>query len=374
LLPLLMFSFVHARCASVVVVALALASGTLSASLRPRATVCNGHAELCNKPFGQVTFVGAHDSFAVGSNNLAANQDYDVTQQLNDGIRMLQNQVLQQSDGLHLCHTLCPLYDAGLLVNYLVKVRKWLAQNPNEVVSILLVNINDVPVEKFAEVYNSAGLADVSFVPSAPTLTVDQWPTLGSIIDSGKTLVTFIDNGADASVAPYLIDEFTNMWETAFDVTRNDWPCDVNRTRGDPTTKLYLINHFLDETTNVVGASTIAPAKDQLNLTNAAVGPGSLGQEIDNCMQAHGVPPNFILVDFYEYGGGAPFDVAAQLNGVPAPTIRPAPPIAGSATTTAGNGIITSIPISGAQARGSPRVQLMWTLLVIGMWALAMMM
>lgn len=40
-------------------------------SLTRRATVCNGHAELCSRSFGNVTFVGAHDSYAVGVNNRA---------------------------------------------------------------------------------------------------------------------------------------------------------------------------------------------------------------------------------------------------------------------------------------------------------------
>jgi len=41
----------------------------LASSLIPRATTCNGHAELCNRSFGNVTFVGAHDSYAIGINN-----------------------------------------------------------------------------------------------------------------------------------------------------------------------------------------------------------------------------------------------------------------------------------------------------------------
>ncbi|KAL1708340.1 hypothetical protein EV121DRAFT_254698 [Schizophyllum commune] len=32
---------------------------------------------LCDKSFGNVSFVGAHDSYAVGTDNLAVNQDYD---------------------------------------------------------------------------------------------------------------------------------------------------------------------------------------------------------------------------------------------------------------------------------------------------------
>jgi len=32
-----------------------------------RATTCNGHAELCERSFGSVSFVGAHDSYAIGN-------------------------------------------------------------------------------------------------------------------------------------------------------------------------------------------------------------------------------------------------------------------------------------------------------------------
>lgn len=49
-----------------------LSSLLLSATAFPpdrRATVCNGHSELCGRSFGNVTFVGAHDSYAIGVNN-----------------------------------------------------------------------------------------------------------------------------------------------------------------------------------------------------------------------------------------------------------------------------------------------------------------
>jgi hypothetical protein len=36
-----------------------------------RATTCNGHPELCNRSYGNVTFFGAHDSFAFSRDPLA---------------------------------------------------------------------------------------------------------------------------------------------------------------------------------------------------------------------------------------------------------------------------------------------------------------
>ena len=39
----------------------------LAPVILPRATVCNGHAELCSRSYGNVTYVGAHDSYAIGA-------------------------------------------------------------------------------------------------------------------------------------------------------------------------------------------------------------------------------------------------------------------------------------------------------------------
>jgi len=55
--------------------AAAMASTALSAD------VCNGHAELCDQLYSGVTFIGAHNSYAVGE-GLGDNQFKAVTDQL----------------------------------------------------------------------------------------------------------------------------------------------------------------------------------------------------------------------------------------------------------------------------------------------------
>ncbi|KAJ3862515.1 hypothetical protein EV359DRAFT_45003, partial [Lentinula novae-zelandiae] len=35
------------------------------------ATICNGHAELCTRPYGNTTFLGSHDSYAFSSDPFA---------------------------------------------------------------------------------------------------------------------------------------------------------------------------------------------------------------------------------------------------------------------------------------------------------------
>lgn len=316
-----------------------------------RASVCNGNADLCSRSFGNVTFVGAHNSYAVGSTNLATNQDYNVTQQLHDGIRMLQIQAHSTDSGeIHLCHTDCILYDGGSLSSYLQSVKGWMDSNAQDILSILIVNINNLAASAFGQVFQSAGLSDLAYVPTVNPLPAGQWPNLGQMIDSGKRLVVFMDNGANDTTFPFLIPEFTNVWETAFDVTDPTFSCAVNRTQGDTSQQMYLINHFLDSNQPILGSfSSLAPDKGQLNVTNSASGPGSLGEQASDCSGQYGRAPNFMLVDFYNYGEGSVFQVAASLNGLPAPTNTIAPPlINGSASPSSSPSSARRVDLSGS--------------------------
>jgi len=217
-------------------------------------------------------------------------------------------------------------------------VKKWLDGNPNEVLTLLIVNINDLPATAFDAVFRAVGLDTISFKPTNSVTTVFNWPTLGSMIDSGQRLVTFIDNHADLTSVPYIIDEFTNIWETSFDVTDTTFNCLVNRSSGDTSTEMFLINHFLDKI--LLGQPT--PDIAALNQTNAVSGTGSLGTQVNTCITTQGRPPNFLLVDYYEFGGGSVFEVAATINGV---TYSPATPIATPASTSAS---VTSVPLNAA--------------------------
>jgi hypothetical protein len=72
---------------------------------------CNNYAQLCDRPYSNVTQVGAHDSAFVGILP-TQNQYSDVTSQLDMGIRFLQMQVHDLDGTLELCHTTCTEEDA----------------------------------------------------------------------------------------------------------------------------------------------------------------------------------------------------------------------------------------------------------------------
>ncbi|KAI0782491.1 PLC-like phosphodiesterase [Irpex lacteus] len=347
-----------------VVALLAASTASHALSIEGRASTCNGHAELCDRSYGNVSFVGTHDSYAVGTNNLATNQDYDVTQQLKDGVRLLQVEALNQNGTPQLCHTSCTLQNGGTLQDYLGKVKSWMDSNTNDVVTLLITNTDGMPPTTFDGVFKAAGLDTASWTPPSAQLNSTAWPTLGSLIDGGTRLVTFLAQQADFTQVPYLIDEFTNVWETAFDVTDTTFDCNVNRTKGDPTQQLYLINHFLDKA-SVFGLP--APDVGNAATTNAASGTGSLGLQVETCEAQYGRAPNFLLVDFYEYGGGSVFQVAATANGV---SYDPSTPIAtpkdGSGSASASTASTTSSSLNGAQGLVGPSSQLMWSLTAAG--------
>jgi hypothetical protein len=115
---------------------LALLPAVLANPLTKRTTACNNSPDLCSKTYGEITHLGAHDSpfvrDASTSNSLAGDQFYDTTTQLSAGVRLVTAQVHKSNSQWRLCHTTCTLLDAGLLSDWLKKIKTWLDDNPNE--------------------------------------------------------------------------------------------------------------------------------------------------------------------------------------------------------------------------------------------------
>jgi len=213
-------------------------------------------------------------------------------------------------DGVELCHDQCSLLDAGSLVPALQNVTSWLSQNPNEVLTILWENFDKIPASRYAAAYQSSGIMPYVYTPTDP----QNWPTLGQLIQSGKRVINFIDNSDDPSV-PWLVNEYTYVFETAFENTNiNNWTCTVDRPKGQ-SRPMYVLNHFSNNDITLGGTVVEIPASAIANVTNA----DNLEQHAAQCQQTFNKPPNFLAVDFYEQGsnGKNVFSVASKLNGVP---------------------------------------------------------
>ena len=287
---------------------LALALYHVSSFVFAQDVPCNGNAALCGRSYSNVSQVGTHDSAFVGVSP-ADNQDVNVTQQLDAGIRFLQGQTHKDVLGtLSLCHTSCFLRDAGPLTDYLATVKTWLDANPHEVLTLLLTNGDSLGVSEFDSAFQSSGLVPSIYVPTSDApLNLSAWPTLQEMITTNNRLVTFLDYGANATLVPYLLDEFAFFFETPYDTTDPTFPeCSIDRPPGaDADGRMYIVNHFLD--LNISGI--LIPNVPADNVTNAATGTGSIGAQVDLCEGLYQRAPKGVLVDNFDKG-----DVFAAQN------------------------------------------------------------
>lgn len=292
---------------------------------RTAVTTCNGHSGYCKRSYSNITFIGSHDSPFVGELP-QQNQNIGIKAQLDMGIRYLQAQThhsIENRNVLELCHTSCFLEDAGTLESFLVTVKNWLDAHPNELVTLLLTNGDSVAITEFADAFSKSGIVSYAFVPSSSPqpLSMNDWPTLGALIKSGKRLVVFlgkfllknllgmyhllilcmcIDYGANTTKVDYILDEFAYYFETPYDVTNPSFPnCSIDRPAGASAAgRMYIVNHFLD--VDVLGVKI--PDREHAASTNAATGKGSIEAQATECEALYHRPPNVVLVDFVDKG------------------------------------------------------------------------
>jgi hypothetical protein len=189
----------------------------------------------------------------------------------------------------------------------------------------------------------STGIKKYAYIPPKQTMTLDDWPDLGSMIALDKRVVFFMDYNANQDIYPWLLDEFPQMWETAFSPTDPSFPCTVQRPPAlsdeDARQRLSLINHNLNVDTGFLGQSYLLPAVSVVNITNDVSGPGSLGETAARCVKDWNRAPNFLNVDYYNNGSfpGSVFQVAADLNHVSRGTPRSAAVALAVLTSRPGN-------------------------------------
>ncbi|KAL8750489.1 MAG: hypothetical protein Q9199_007033 [Rusavskia elegans] len=325
---------------------------TQCAALAPsnESYACNNSPDLCDRSYSNITHLGAHDSPFLRDQStgysISGNQDLNTTRQLDAGVRLLTAQVHSHNGAWHLCHSDCALLDAGPLSSWLATIKSWLDNHPYDVVSVLLVNPDLATRSDFDGEFETAAIRSYAYAPKSTTAASVKWPTLDELIASGKRLVTFVADIAPSMAAPYLMDEFTFVFENPYSVTSlSNFSCTTQRPatlQGQTSAamqsgRLPLMNHFL----NIRQSFDIQiPDVGNLSVTNAASGPtGNLGDAAAICTAAYGIAPTFILVDFFEHGSS--ISTVDKLNGI----------VAVGRTPAASNATARAIGTSGVVAQ-----------------------
>ncbi|CAG8577521.1 13119_t:CDS:2 [Cetraspora pellucida] len=279
---------------------------------KTQSQVCNGYTEFCSKPYSQIAFVATHNSYAYGSVP-AANQNYDISIQLKDGVRvfLLDGHNSTKGSDIELCHSSCNLLDTGTAANTLKNITSFLQKNPNEVITIFWENYDKIDPLRYKAEYDKANLTQYCFTqPVGGT-----WPTMSKIIQSGQRVINFIDTNANTNTVPWLMPEYSYVFETPFDNSDpNAWQCTVDRPKDQPQ-QLYLVNHFLYTVVQGLGSPVEVPVRQNASSTNS----NNLAKHVQNCSNVFdGKIPNFVAIDFYDQGQDNVnvFSVVADLNKV----------------------------------------------------------
>ncbi|MCJ1454417.1 hypothetical protein MMC28_004770 [Mycoblastus sanguinarius] len=213
--------------------------------------------------------------------------------------------------------------------------------NPYDVVTILLVNSDNASAEDLNSEFEAANITSYAYKPQSTTTALAAWPTLQELITASTRLVTFVASldPSTNTVAPYLLDEFTFVFENPYNVTSlSNFSCVADRppaVSGQTASaissgRLPLVNHFLDQS---AGFGIDIPDKGNITTTNGNSGVGSLGVAASDCTAAYGKNPAFLLVDFFDQGSA--LSIVNNLNGVQASVTGQTQP----SRTTTGAGV-----------------------------------
>ncbi|PWA00852.1 hypothetical protein BB558_003076 [Smittium angustum] len=291
---------------------------------------CNGYSELCSRPYNSVAFGATHNSFAVGDNNIAANQVNPITAQLDDGVRgfmldlhkpidasnplnlnSIKTKRQAQTANIRLCHTTCLLLDAGAFVDTLATFKQYMDANTDQVITLFLENYDSFDSASIYSNFVAANLDSYLFNPTAYTTSSGfTWPTMSTILQSKKRLIVFSSPVSDTITYPTIMRQEDYVSQTPFDVMLgNAFTCNVTPAgRG-----LTIVNHFVSV------SQTIGNGVYQVPNFNASVVVNTMDNidsNVNSCK--NGVPPifpNFVAVDFYNTGGL--FQSIAELNKLP---------------------------------------------------------
>jgi hypothetical protein len=306
--------------------------------------VCNGHAELCDRTFDEVSYAATHNSMSVAGKRgwFLGEQGLDIVPSLDSGVRALLIDVWYGNDAgsgkvrtaarsyeealaianeelgpetvdaalrvidavapgeaggpeaLYMCHGLCET-GATSFDDTLGDIRSWLATNPDEVLTIFVED--HVDAADVAESVLAADLEDYLFTP----VDGEPFPTLAEMIQSGQRLVVMLESGDGRPDHPWLVNGFDFVQETPYDFpTVESFSCAPNR--GVPDAPLLQINHWLNGFTNLVSDAQLVNAADVL------------GARAEQCREERGLQPNLVAVNYADIGDL--MAVVDRLNGV----------------------------------------------------------
>jgi hypothetical protein len=303
---------------------------------------CNGAAALCDRPFDQITFPGAHNAQGSATNPswLFPNQDQNVAGLLRRGVRAFMIDVwdgnlvgdrvktvfAKEEDrakfekaigpeafaaamrirdrlvgeggptAVYMCHGFCELgalpFDTAL-----AQIKEFLVGHPSDVVMLILEDY--APPSEIEAAFTRNGLMEYMYLgPSR-----GPFPTLRELVATNQRLIVLGEH--DTGGLGWYHPAWEVFQETPYTFHEpGQFSCQPNR--GDDKSPLFLINHWIE--------SSPSPKPSNAVIVNAE---SALVARANACRRERGRVPNVIAVDFAATGDIV--RAAAVLNGLAKP-------------------------------------------------------
>lgn len=307
-------------------------------------SVCNGRADLCDRPYNRVTFPATHDSYAASEYvpqsiwsflplyKLVAklgfvDQDFGITRQLNDGIRALDLRLLPDTrGGYQLCHAkhgICQL-EMDFLLAFLrnpeaafneaslafstpdrvfAELAQFLASHRDEVVT-LSVQIRETPEFVFTGLLERHGLTQYLHTHTPETA----WATLREMIKNNQRLVVLWDQPTSGAF-----------------LSSDDFVLGMGAGWADKWTIESVVNECEDIDPKKVKVDSIFELSHHMSMSAASLAqPGfntsALQLHAFKCIQKYHLSPTLINVDLYDTSS-----LFKVVNDVNSHTLQPPP-------------------------------------------------
>ena len=275
--------------------------------ITPANSQCNGYESLCFKKYDEVAYLTTHNAYSsFEAGFYLPNQNFNITSQLNDGVRAFMLDVYSENDQLVLYHGVSQL-GSSLFSDVLNEFKTFIDDNPNEVITLILEDYSSI-IELSDALFTSGIIQDLYEHDE-----VIGWPTLQEMIDLDNRIVLFSDNEVQNPPS-----WFHFLWEHAVEThfsnaSIDEFSCDFNR--GNSQNDLFILNHFITNYELVLGNLELYNQQVQQINSN----PYFIDRVYD-CESQKNKFPNFITVDFYDVGDC--LEVVNILNELPETSIK----------------------------------------------------
>jgi hypothetical protein len=200
----------------------------------------------------------------------------------------------EKQRGVYMAHGLCEL-GATSLVETLGKMRKFMVENPGEILVIIIQDEGVSPAD-IAKCFEESGLIDFVYKGAV----TPPWPTLRQMAESDQRVLVLAEN--NSAGVPWYHQAFDVFQETPYKF-ENPSEFSNKPNRGGRAGSLLLLNHWIE--------TTPMPKPSNAAIVNAY---DVLLARARACQKQRHMLPNLIAVDFYATGDL--FRVTRTMNGI----------------------------------------------------------